>query len=206
MGIDMTQRLGGRRIAILATDGVEHVELTEPRKALDAAGAKTILVCPTADTIRTWHRDQWSYEVKVDLLLERANADNFDALLIPGGVMSPDRLRVIPTAVRFVKQFARAGRPIASISHGPWLLVEADAVRNRTVTSWPSLHTDIKNAGADWVDREVVTDSGLVTSRKPDDIPVFNRTMIAEFAEGMQSTRRTADTSIRREQNLGGAP
>lgn len=202
----MAQNLGGRRVAILATDGVEHIELTEPRRALDEAGVKTILVSPNADRIRTWHRDQWSGEFRVDLPLERANPDNFDALLLPGGVMSPDRLRTNSAAVRFVRQFANAGKPIAAICHGPWLLVEADVVRNRTLTSWPSLHTDIKNAGGDWVDREVVTDTGLVTSRKPDDIPAFNRKMLEEFAEGTRALRRSAQSTISREHDIGGAP
>lgn len=202
----MAQNLGGRRIAILATDGVEQSELTEPRKALDAAGAKTILVSPNADRIKAWQHGQWADEFPVDLQLERASADSFDALVLPGGVMNPDKLRTNETAVRFVKQFARAGKPIAAICHGPWLLVEADAVRDRTITSWPSLRTDIKNAGGDWVDREVVADSGLVTSRKPDDLPAFNRKLIEEFAEGVHAQRRTADASISREQNLGGAP
>jgi deglycase len=202
----MAQNLGGRRIAILATDGVEQVELTEPRKALDAAGARTLLVSPKAKTIKAWQHDHWGDELNVDLPLERANADSFDALLIPGGVASPDSLRTNEAAVRFVKQFANAGKPIAAICHGPWLLVEADAVRNRTVTSWPSLRTDIRNAGGDWVDREVASDSGLVTSRRPDDIPAFNRKMIEEFAEGTHSARLTADQSRSREQNIGGAP
>ena len=204
-GIDMAQNLGGRRIAILATDGVEQIELTEPRRALDEAGAKTILISPNTNKIKAWQHDQWGDELKVDLPLERANADNFDALLLPGGVMNPDRLRTNPAAVRFVRQIAQAGKPIAAICHGPWLLVEADVVRNRTLTSWPSLHTDIRNAGGDWVDREVVADSGLVTSRKPDDIPVFNRKMLEEFAEGSHAVRG-AERSISREQNIGGAP
>ena len=167
---------------------------------------RTILVSPNADRIRAWQHDHWGDELKVDLPLERANPDNFDALLIPGGVMSPDRLRMNEAAVRFVKQFANAGKPIAAICHGPWLLVEADVVRNRTVTSWPSLHTDIKNAGGDWVDREVVTDAGLVTSRKPDDIPAFNRKMLEEFAEGTHTPRRKRPKHDSREQNIGGAP
>jgi len=202
----MSQSLGGRRVAILATDGVELSELIEPRKALDDAGAKTILVSPNAGTIKSWQNDRWADELKVDLQLERANADSFDALLIPGGVANPDRLRTNETAVRFVRQFAQNGKPIAAICHGPWLLVEADVVRNHTVTSWPSLRTDIKNAGGDWVDREVVTDSGLVTSRKPDDIPAFNRKMLEAFAEGAQHGAKRVDRPLSREQNVGGAP
>jgi len=177
--------LSGKRIAILATDGVEQVELTEPRKALDDAGATTVVVSPKEGKLKGWQHDQWGDEIPVDRVLSQASADDFDALLLPGGVMNPDRLRMDKQAVQFVKAFFHAGKPVAAICHGPWLLVEADAVRNRALTSWPSLQTDIRNAGGDWVDREVVTDMGLVTSRKPADIPAFNRKMIEEFAEGV---------------------
>ena len=156
------------------------------------------------DRIKAWQHGQWADEFKVDLLLERANPDNFDALVIPGGVMSPDKLRTNDHAVRFVKRIAQQGKPIASICHGPWLLVEADVVRGRTVTSWPSVKTDIKNAGGDWVDREVASDMGLVTGRKPDDIPAFNRQMIDEFAEGGHIARRVAERGISREETVGG--
>ncbi len=179
-----TNKLTGKRVAILATDGVEQVELTEPRKALDEAGAKTTLVSPKSGKIKGWQHDHWGEELKVDLALESANADAFDALLLPGGVMNPDQLRMNKQAVQFVRSFFDAGKPVAAICHAPWMLVEADVVSGRSVTSWPSLQTDLRNAGADWVDREVVTDQGLVTSRKPDDIPAFNRKMIEEFAEG----------------------
>jgi protease I len=185
-------RLNGKRVAILATDGVEEVELTEPRKALDDAGARTQLVSPKPDKIRAWQSGQWGDELEVDLPLAQARADDFDALLLPGGVMNPDRLRQDATAVQFVRSFFERGKPVAAICHGPWMLVEADVVRGRTVTSWPSLRTDLRNAGADWVDREVVTDEGLVTSRKPDDIPAFNRKMIEEFAEGVHEGQRQA--------------
>lgn len=185
-------RLNGKRVAILATDGVEEVELTEPRKALDDAGARTQLVSPKPDKIRAWQSGQWGDELEVDLPLAQARADDFDALLLPGGVMNPDRLRQDATAVQFVKSFFERGKPVAAICHGPWMLVEANVVRGRTVTSWPSLRTDLRNAGADWVDREVVTDEGLVTSRKPDDIPAFNRKMIEEFAEGVHDGQRQA--------------
>jgi len=177
--------LSGKRIAILATDGVEQAELTEPRKALDDAGATTVVVSPKEGKLKGWQHDQWGDEIPVDRVLSQASADDFDALLLPGGVMNPDRLRMDKQAVQFVKAFFHAGKPVAAICHGPWLLVEADAVRNRALTSWPSLQTDIRNAGGDWVDREVVTDMGLVTSRKPADIPAFNRKMIEEFAEGV---------------------
>jgi protease I len=185
-------KLNGHRVAILATDGVEQVELTEPRKALDDAGATTLVVSPADGSIKGWQHDHWGDKIDVDIPLAEANADDFDALLLPGGVMNPDKLRQDERAVRFVQQFFESGKPIAAICHGPWLLVEADVVRNRTLTSWPSLKTDITNAGGDWVDREVATDEGLVTSRKPDDIPAFNRKMLEEFSEGVHSGRRSA--------------
>jgi protease I len=181
----------GNRVAILATDGVEQSEITDPRKALDDAGADTTLVSPKAGTIKAWQHDRWGDELRVDLAIEQAIVDNFDALLIPGGVMSPDRLRMNRRAVEFVQRFVNSGKPVAAICHGPWMLVEANAVRGRTVTSWPSLQTDIRNAGGDWVDREVATDEGIVTSRKPDDIPAFNKKMIEEFAEGTHDRVRT---------------
>ena len=184
--------LNGKRVAILATDGVEQVELTEPRKALDQAGAKTVVVSPKSGKIKGWQHDHWGDEIPVDASLESANADTFDALLLPGGVMNPDHLRQNKQAVQFVRRFFEAGKPVAAICHGPWLLVEADVVRGRTVTSWPSLQTDLRNAGADWVDREVATDEGLVTSRKPDDIPAFNKKMIEEFAEGVHEEQRAS--------------
>jgi protease I len=177
--------LNGKRVAILATDGVEQAELTEPRQALDDAGATTVVVSPKEGKLKGWQHGQWGDDIPVDRTLSEASPDDFDALLLPGGVMNPDRLRMDKQAVQFVKAFFQAGKPVAAICHGPWLLVEADVVRNRALTSWPSLQTDIRNAGGDWVDREVVSDMGLVTSRKPADIPAFNRKMIEEFAEGM---------------------
>ena len=195
-----TNKLTGKRVAILATDGVEQVELTEPRKALDEAGAKTTLVSPKSGKIKGWQHDHWGEELEVDLALESANADTFDALLLPGGVMNPDQLRMNKQAVQFVRSFFDAGKPVAAICHAPWMLVEADVVSGRSVTSWPSLQTDLRNAGADWVDREVVTDQGLVTSRKPDDIPAFNRKMIEEFAEGEhEGQHAAAHATARRE-------
>lgn len=189
------RNIQGKRVAILATDGVEQVELTEPRKALDDAGAKTTVISPKSGKIKGWQHDHWGDEIKVDLPLDQARADDFDALMLPGGVMNPDRLRQDERAVRFVRSFFEAGKPVASICHGPWMLVEADVVRGRTLTSWPSLETDIRNAGGDWVDREVVTDEGLVTSRKPDDIPAFNRKMIEEIAEGVHEGQRASAQS-----------
>ncbi|MFL5615425.1 MAG: type 1 glutamine amidotransferase domain-containing protein [Gemmatimonadaceae bacterium] len=188
----MANNLNGKRVAILATDGFEQVELTEPKKALDSAGAQTVVVSPKSGKIKGWQHDHWGDEIPVDLALDNARADTFDALLLPGGVMNPDHLRMNKKAVQFVKSFFLAGKPVAAICHGPWLLVEADVVRGRTVTSWPSLQTDLRNAGADWVDREVATDEGLVTSRKPDDIPAFSKKMIEEFAEGMHEGQREA--------------
>ena len=187
--------LQGKKVAILATDGFEQSELLEPRKALDEAGATTQVVSPAGKKIKGWDQKDWGKEVSVDVPLDSAHADDFDALLLPGGVMNPDQLRMNPTAVQFVKQFTDAGKPVAAICHGPWTLVEAGAVRGRTMTSWPSLKTDLKNAGASWVDKEVVNDQGVVTSRRPDDIPAFNREMIRLFSEGQgksQSTRKVA--------------
>jgi len=183
--------LQGKKVAILATDGFEQSELLEPRKALDEAGATTQVVSPTGKKIKGWDQKDWGKEVSVDVPLDSAHAEEFDALLLPGGVMNPDQLRMNPTAVQFVKQFTDAGKPVAAICHGPWTLVEAGAVRGRTMTSWPSLKTDLNNAGASWVDKEVVNDQGVVTSRRPDDIPAFNREMIRLFSEGQGKSRST---------------
>jgi protease I len=177
--------LSGKKVAILITHGVEQVELTEPREALEEAGATTQIVSPESDRVKGWNHTDWGDEFEVDVAIERADASNYDALLLPGGVMNPDRLRMNKKAVDFVRDFFEQGKPVASICHGPWVLVEADVVRGRTVTSYPSLRTDLENAGATWVDEEVVTDKGLVTSRNPNDLPAFNRKMIEEFAEGI---------------------
>ena len=187
-----TPSLSGKRVAILATDGVEQVELTEPRKALDSAGANTKVVSPKPGSIKGWNHTNWGDPIKVDVTLENTSPDDYDALLLPGGVMNPDHLRTNTNAVNFVRAFFEAGKPVAAICHGPWLLVEADVVRGRNVTSWPSLQTDLRNAGANWTDSQVVTDHGLVTSRKPDDIPAFNRKMIEEFAEGVHEEQRAS--------------
>jgi protease I len=186
----MVNNLKGKKIAILVTDGFEQVELIEPRKALQDAGAETQVVSPADGRVKGWDHKDWGDEVSVDVPLKSAKADDFDALLLPGGVMNPDNLRMDAKAVSFVREFVDAGKPVAAICHGPWTLVEADALRGRTVTSWPSLKTDIRNAGGNWVDKEVVSNRGLVTSRKPDDIPAFNREMIALFS---QSTTGAAD-------------
>jgi protease I len=175
--------LKGLRVAILATDGFEQSELTEPRKAFTEAGALTEIVSPKQGRIRGWNHKEWGQEVAVDQDLRDADPDDYDALLLPGGVMNPDNLRTDPTAVAFVKSFFQAGKPVAAICHGPWTVIEAGAARGHRMTSWPSLKTDIKNAGAEWVDEEVVVDGKLVTSRKPDDLPAFNRSAIELFAQ-----------------------
>ncbi|MGA2877884.1 MAG: type 1 glutamine amidotransferase domain-containing protein [Bryobacteraceae bacterium] len=182
----MPNKLNGKRIAILATDGVEQVELTEPRKALDAAGAKTELVSPAKGKLQAWRHQDKGDQFPVDVELDAANPSNYDALLLPGGVANPDQLRTMPKAVHFVKSFFDEGKPVAAICHAPWMLAEAGVVHGKTLTSWPSLQTDLKNAGAKWVDREVVEDDGLVTSRKPDDLPAFNQKMVEVFSEASE--------------------
>ena len=180
----MNQELKNKKVAILVADGFEQVEMTEPRKALEEAGAKTELVSPARKEVQGWNHDEKANKFPVDVELDAAHPENYDALLLPGGVMNPDQLRVNPKAVEFVKSFFQDGKPVAAICHGPWMLVEADVVHGRAVTSWPSVKTDLRNAGAQWLDMEVVSDHGLVTSRKPDDIPAFNRKMIEAFADG----------------------
>lgn len=189
------QNLQGKKVAILATDGFEQSELLQPRKALDDAGATTKVVSPVEGKIKGWNHKDWGQEVPVDIPLSSANANDFDALLLPGGVMNPDHLRMNPQAVEFVKRFTDSGKPVAAICHGPWTLIEAGAVQGHTMTSWPSVKTDLKNAGANWVDKEVVRDGNLVTSRKPDDIPAFNREMIQMFSETTAQNRERARTA-----------
>jgi protease I len=181
----MTLELNGKRIAILVADGFEQVEMTEPRKALDNAGARTDLISPSEGSVRGWNHTEWGETFAPDLPLANANAANYDGLLLPGGVMNPDKLRHNQQALQFVREFFKAGKPVAAICHGPWTLIDAEVIRDRTVTSYESIQTDLKNAGANWEDREVVVDNGLVTSRKPADIPAFNRKMIEEFREGI---------------------
>ncbi|MFI5349184.1 MAG: type 1 glutamine amidotransferase domain-containing protein [Elusimicrobiota bacterium] len=171
-------------VAILVADGFEQIELVVPKKALEQAGATTKIVSPSEKEVQGWNHSEKADAFPVDVPLERANADEFDALLLPGGVANPDRLRGLPKAVEFVKKIAAQGKPVAAICHAPWTLIEAGAVRGRKVTSWPTLKTDLKNAGANWVDQEVVVDQGLVTSRKPADLPAFNEAMIEAFAAG----------------------
>ena len=174
--------LNGLKVAILVTDGFEQVELVEPRKALDQAGAKTQIVSPKNDRVRGWKFTEWGDELPVDAPLENTRPENFDALLLPGGVINPDKLRIEPRAVNFVKTFFDANKPVAAICHGPWTIIEAGAARGRRIASWPSLRTDLRNAGAEWIDQESVTDRNLVSARKPDDIPAFNRAMIELFS------------------------
>jgi protease I len=188
----MEKSLEGKKIAILVENGFEQSELTEPRKALEQAGAIAVLVSPAKDKVRGWRHGEWGDDFTVDLPLAEARPEDFDGLLLPGGVMNPDRLRIIPEAIRFVKAFVDDKKPIAAICHGPWTLIDAGAAEGRTMTSWPSLRTDLRNAGANWVDQEVVVDQGIVTSRKPDDIPAFNGKMIEEFAEGKHAKRQAA--------------
>ena len=188
----MTQNLDGLKVAILVAEGFEQVELTEPKKALESAGAQTRIVSAVKDKVQGWNHFDKADRFTVDVPLSEADARDFDALLLPGGVANPDQLRIIPEAIKFVREFFSANKPVAAICHGPWPLIETGVVRGRTMTSWPSLKTDLINAGAKWVDQEVVTDDGLVTSRKPDDIPAFNRKMIEEFAEGKRKHEQSA--------------
>jgi protease I len=180
----MSSELNGKRIAILVENGFEQVEMTEPRQALEDAGAQADLISPEDQEVMGMEHEEPGDSFTVDVSLKSANPDNYDGLMLPGGVANPDKLRMNPDAVKFVKSFVDAGKPIAAICHGPWTLIEAGAAKGRTMTSWPSLKTDLRNAGANWVDKEVVVDRGVVTSRKPDDIPAFNEKMIEEFREG----------------------
>ena len=173
--------LNGMKVAILVADGFEQVELTEPKRALEEQGAETRIVSPAKAEVQGWKHFDHADKFRVDVPLDQADADDFDALLLPGGVANPDQLRANPKAVQFVRAFFEAGKPVAAICHGPWTLIEAGAAKGRTITSWPSLQTDLRNAGANWVDQEVVVDRDLVSSRKPADIPAFNRQMIALF-------------------------
>jgi protease I len=181
--------LNGKRVAILVAEGFEQVEMTGPRKALQDAGAETAIVSPAKGEVQGWNHFDKADRFPVDVPLDQANAGDFDALLLPGGVANPDQLRMQPKAVELVRGFYEAGKPIGVICHGPWTLIEAGVVDGRTMTSWPSLRTDLQNAGAKWVDQEVVVDRGLVSSRKPQDIPAFSRKICEEFAEGQHGAR-----------------
>ena len=188
----MANELQGKRVAILAADMVERVELVEPRKALEEAGARVELVSLEEGEIRSFDHFDPSEPIAVGRTVEEAQAGEYDALMVPGGVGNPDQLRGDENAVAFVRDFFQQRKPVAAICHAPWVLVEAGVVQGRTLTSWPTLQTDLRNAGADWVDREVVVDNGLVTSRKPDDIPAFTAKMIEEFAEGKHERQGAA--------------
>jgi len=185
----MDPGLKGRKVAILATDGVEQVELEEPRRALDAAGAVTHLISPKQDSIQAMNHDERGARIPVDRLLGEVRSGDYDALLLPGGVANPDKLRTDEKAVQFVREFMVADKPVAAICHAPWMLVEAGAVAGRTLTSWPSLKTDIRNAGGEWVDEVVRVDDKLITSRKPEDLPKFCATIVKAFAQRLDDAR-----------------
>ena len=188
----MDKKLDGVKIAILATDGFEQSELFEPKKALESAGAEVKIISLKAGEIKGWDEKDWGDKIAVDQTVDEASADDFDALQLPGGVMNPDKLRMNEKAVSFVKAFFEAGKPVGAICHAAWTLIEADVVKGKTLTSWESLKTDLENAGAKWIDKEVVTDNGLVTSRNPDDLPAFNEKIIEEFAEGFHKKQKAA--------------
>lgn len=180
----MPKGLSGKRVAIVATDGVEQVELTSPKRALEGHGVKVDVIAPKSGHIRAWKRTEWGERVAVDHAIDEARTDDYDALVLPGGVMNPDKLRRDERVLTFVRRFFDENKPVAVICHGPWTLIDAGVIKGRKLTSYPSLQLDLQNAGAEWVDEEVVVDRGLVSSRHPDDIPAFNKKMIEEFAEG----------------------
>ena len=187
------KKLQGLTVAILIEDGFEQVEMIEPRSALEAAGAEAHIVSPKSEAVRSWKFTEWGEKFAVDVALDRARPRDFHALLLPGGVMNPDALRAQPKAVEFVKTFFDERKPVAVICHGPWTIIETGAARGRRITSWPSLKTDLRNAGAEWKDQEVVVDGNLLSSRKPADIPAFNQAMIELFSRALgQQARRTA--------------
>lgn len=182
----------GKKVAILATDGFEQSELLGPKERLEQAGAQTSVISLHPGEIKGWNDQDWGQMVPVDMTVDKANANDFDAPVLPGGVMNPDKLRMNEDAVNFVRDFFEQGKPVGAICHGPWMLIEADAVDGREVTSWPSLRTDLENAGGNWVDKQVVVDGGLITSRKPDDIPVFSSKLIEEIDEGFHEQQKEA--------------
>jgi protease I len=191
----MQTSLKGKKIAILATDGFEQSELAEPLNALEKEGATVHIVSPKAGAIKGWKHAEWGDSFAVDATLDEADPRQYDALVLPGGVMNPDKLRRDPKVQQFVRSFFQDGKPVGAICHGPWTLIDAGVVRARKVTSYETIQTDLKNAGANWVDQEVVVDNGLVTSRKPDDLPAFNRKLIEEIAEGRHAGRAMAGAS-----------
>ena len=192
----MARKLDGKKVAILVTDGFEQVELTKPREALDEAGADSKIVSLKPGKIQGMHHADKGDKFDVDLTLDEARPEEFDALMIPGGLINPDALRLNDDALEFTRQFFREGKPVAAMCHGPWVLIDAGVVRGRTLTSWPAIKTDVKNAGGKWINEDVVVDNGLVTSRKPDDIPALNKKMIEEFCEGRHKAMATAASAI----------
>jgi protease I len=180
-------KLSGKRVAILTENGFEEIELTSPKKALEEAGARVDIVSPQKEKVKAWDHDHWSIELPVDVTLEKADPEDYDALMLPGGVINPDQLRVNQECVDFAQQFLEEGKPVAAICHGPQLLIETGMLRGRNMTSFPSIRTDLENAGVTWADLEVVSDNGLVTSRSPKDLDAFNEKMIEEIAEGVQA-------------------
>ena len=192
----MARKLDGKKVAILVTDGFEQVEMTKPREALEEAGADTKIISLKSGKIQGMHHADKGDKFDVDLTLDEARPEQFDALMIPGGLMNPDALRSNDDALEFTRHFFREGKPVAAICHGPWVLIDAGVVRGRMLTSWPAIKTDVKNAGGKWINEEVVVDNGLVTSRKPDDIPAFNKKMIEEFCEGRHEAMAMAASPI----------
>lgn len=190
----MTAQLADKKVALLVADGFEQTELTAPKAALDGSGANTVVVSPNRDTVRGWKHTEWGDEFEVDLPIGEARADDFDGLVLPGGVMNPDKLRRDEQVQSFVRQFFEDHKPVAAICHGPWTLIDAGVVAGRRMTSYPSIRTDLKNAGASWVDEEVVFDGGLITSRSPADLEAFNATLIEKLAEGRQAGKQSATT------------
>jgi protease I len=192
----MARKLDGKKVAILVTDGFEQVELTKPREALDQAGAETKIVSLKSGKIQGMNHADKGDKFDVDQTLDEARPEQFDALMIPGGLMNPDALRSNDDALEFTRHFFREGKPVAAICYGPWVLIDAGVVRGRMLTSWPAIKTDVKNAGGKWINEEVVVDNGLVTSRKPDDIPAFNKKMIEEFCEGRHEVMATVAPTV----------
>jgi protease I len=190
----MNKKLDGKKVAILVADGFEQVEMTKPREALENAGAETKIVSLKSGQIQGMHHADKGEKFDVDLTLQNAPPEEFDALMIPGGLMNPDQLRSTPEALDFVRHFFEEGKPVAAICHAPWVLIDAGVVRGRTLTSWPAIKSDVRNAGGNWLNEEVVVDNGLVTSRKPDDIPAFNEKMIEEFCEGKHAPQPAGAT------------
>lgn len=179
------QNLAGKRVAILTETGFEEAELTSPRKALEEAGAQVHIVSPQQSTVKAWNEDDWSIELPVDVNINTASPNDYDAIMVPGGVINPDKMRRDQRCVDFVQQFLENGKPVAAICHGPQLLIETGLLKGRKMTSFPSIKTDLENAGAEWYDKEVVVDNGLITSRSPKDLAAFNRKMIEEIKEGV---------------------